>query len=208
MNKNDDIYDNFHDPSAEFLNEPRAFCYDLAMQFINDERQSGDEEWRTTDDTIKGILLLVFTWNFAAKETKKLNFQNIRGLLKKTQLKLQQLEGVTIETANDNYWNTIKDIFSEFQKLMGQTGASKALSLLNPNLFVMWDTKIRRRLNKSLIPGIKNGELPEQYIIFLKGIKKIISNYKIKEKIPQGAFIAKKIDEFNYVHIVMNKNAK
>lgn len=206
MNKNDNLYDKFGDPSAEFQNEPRGFFYDLASKFIEDERQSGCEKWRTTDGTIKGILLLLFTWNFAAKETKKLNFQNVREVLIKTNPKLQQLEGVTVETVNDNNLNIIKDIFSEFQRLMGQTGASKALSLLNPHLFVMWDTKIRRRLNKSLIPRIKNGELPEQYIIFLKGIKNIIAKYKINEKILPGSFVAKKIDEFHYVHIIMNRN--
>jgi hypothetical protein len=87
-----------------------------------------------------------------------------------------------------------------------QTGASKALSLLNPELFVMWDTKIRRRLNRSLIPGIRNGELSAQYVLFLKGIQQIIINYKIKEKIPHGESVAKKIDEFNYVKIIMKGN--
>jgi hypothetical protein len=208
MSKNDNLYDNFCDPSVKFQNEPRGFCYDLARKFIEDERQSDGEKWRTTDGTIKGILLLLLTWNFAAKETKKPNFQNIREVLIKTNPKLRQLEEVTIETVDGNNLNIIKDIFAEFRKLMGQTGASKALSLLNPRLFVMWDTEIRRRLRKSLIPGIKNGELPEHYIIFLEGIKNIIAKYKINEKILPGSFVAKKIDEFHYVHITMNKNAQ
>ena len=88
---------------------------------------------------------------------------------------------------------------------MGQTGASKALSLLNPKLFVMWDTKIRRRLNKELIKGINNGKTPESYLRFLYGIKDIIEKYKIKDKLPRSAIVAKKIDEYNYVKIIMNR---
>jgi len=60
---------------------------------------------------------------------------------------------------------------------MVQTGASKALGLLNPELFVMWDTKIRKRLKKEHIKGIDNGETPENYLKFLYGIKYIIKEY-------------------------------
>jgi hypothetical protein len=87
---------------------------------------------------------------------------------------------------------------------MGQTGASKALSLMNPDLFVMWDTKIRKRLNKCLIPNISNGEEDEHYITFLKGIKSLIDRYELARRIPPGASLAKKIDEFNYAKLIMN----
>jgi len=43
---------------------------------------------------------------------------------------------------------------------------------------------------------------------FLKGIKKIIEDYSIIEKLPHGSIVAKKIDEYHYVKIVMNKPQK
>ena len=204
----DKLYNEFYDPSQDFIREPRAFCYDLATQFINQAKKTADENWYEDINTIKGALLLLYTWNFAAKETKKLNFQNVGQLMRNTKDDLKLLEKYSIRTADHGAWDVIKQIFEQFRSLIGQTGASKALSLLNPELFVMWDTAIRKRLKRALIPGIMNGESGEYYVIFLKGIKKIIEEYRIAEKLPQNSVVAKKIDEYNYVRIVMNKNVR
>jgi hypothetical protein len=53
-----------------------------------------------------------------------------------------------------------------------------------------------------------NGESGEYYVIFLKGIQKIIEEYRIAEKLPQNSVVAKKVDEYNYVKIVMNKDIR
>jgi hypothetical protein len=204
----DKLYAEFYDPSQDFLSEPRAFCYDVAAQFINEAKNISGEEWYEDTKTIKGILLLLYTWNFAAKETKKLNFQNVGELLRSTKDDLKFLEKFSITIANDETWRVINQLFDKFRRLFGQTGASKALSLLNPALFVMWDTRIRRRLNKCLIPGIKNGENGECYVKFLKGIQKIIKEYHIEDKLPDDSIIAKKVDEYNYVRIVINKKVR
>lgn len=204
-NASDTLFKNFTDPTNDFLNEPRAFCYAAALGFLNKARADSCFSWRTSDDTIRGILLLLFTWNFAARETKALTYDNLREVLTESEESLKRLDGVKIEDdISSGQWEDILKVFSCFKKLMGQTGASKALSLMNPDLFVMWDTQIRARLNKCLIPNIANGEKDEQYITFLKGIKTIIVLYKLRSKIPTGVSLAKKIDEFNYVHLIMN----
>ena len=205
-NMKDTLYGKFYDPTQDFRREPRAFFYDLAAQFISQAKKTADEDWYGDIKTIKGVLLLLFTWNFAAQKTKRLNFQNICKLIRETKDDLTFLEKYSIRTADDGAWDIIKGVFEKFRSLLGQTGASKALSLLNPELFVMWDTEIRKRLNKELIPGISNGESGEYYVIFLKGIQKIIEEYRIAEKLPQDSVIAKKMDEYNYVRIVMNKD--
>jgi len=200
------LYSDFFDPSDEFKKEPRYFCYELATDLINKARSNcKGKEWYKDINTIKGILLLLFTWNFAAPLTKKLNFENVEKVLQKCKIDLEELEKYTIENIDEKAEEKIKKIFCEFKKVMGQTGASKALSLLNPSLYVMWDTKIRKRLGKNLIPGIENGEKPEHYIIFLKGVQKIIIKYKLKEKLSKDAILAKKVDEYNYVKIILNK---
>jgi hypothetical protein len=68
----------------------------------------------------------------------------------------------------------------------------------------MWDTAIRRRLRKQLIPGIGNGQTGKEYVVFLKGVQKIIREYQIIEKLPEASSVAKKFDEYNYVRIVMH----
>jgi len=204
----DKLYDEFYDPSQDFLREPRAFCYELATQFINRAKDTAPDNWYEDINTIKGVLLLLYTWNFAAKETKKLNFQNVHELIRNNKNDLKLLEKYSISTADDAVWDMIKGVFDQFRSLLGQTGASKALSLLNPELFVMWDTAIRKRLKRELIPGIMNGENGEHYVIFLKGIKRILEEYRIAEKLPQYSVVAKKIDEYHYVTIVMNKKVR
>jgi len=204
----DNLYKDFFDPSEEFRKEPRYFCYELALNLVTEaKRESKGDDWYEDVNTIKGILLLLFTWNFAARETKKLNFENVGKTLQECRDDLRELETYTIENMDKNAEEKIKKVFCKFKKTMGQTEASKALSLLNPKLFVMWDTQIRKRLRKQLIKGIENGEKAEHYIIFLKGIKSIICQYKLKEKLPKDAIVAKKVDEYNYVKIVMNKTS-
>lgn len=204
----DNLYDEFYDPSEDFLLEPRAFCYDLATQFINEAKHILGNDWYEDVNTIKGILLLLYTWNYAPKETKKLNFQKVGELLRNAKHDLKFLEKYSITTADDGAWGVIKRVFDQFRSVFGQTGASKALSLLNPELFVMWDTAIRKCLNKKLIRGIRNGERSEYYVIFLKGIQNIIKEHRIAEKLPQNSVVAKKIDEYHYVRIVMNKKVR
>lgn len=166
------LYDRFYDPSDKLKKEPRYFYYELAMELINKAKISCDN-WYREENTIKGILLLLFCWNFATKETKKLNFENIKEILLECEEELKELEKYTIEDIADEdkeLKEKIKKIYDKFKTLMGQTGASKALSLLNPKLFVMWDTRIRKYL-KNFYPqyfsGIDNGEKSENYLQFL-----------------------------------------
>ena len=156
---NDSIYSDFYDPSEDYLEEPRAFCYDISSDLINQAKNIAGGSWYTNDLTIKGILLLLFTWNFASPITKKLDFNTIRQLLGSSQDRLLFLENYSITSADDRAWLVVKPLFDEFSKVLGQTGASKALSLLNPRLFVMWDTRIRKELKQTLIKGIGNGKL-------------------------------------------------
>ncbi|HLA80378.1 MAG TPA: hypothetical protein VJP78_01930 [Thermoleophilia bacterium] len=199
----DRLYEEFYDPTDDFAKEPRAFCYDLASQLIAEAKRTARNDWLQDTNTVKGVLLLLFAWNFAAKETKRLNFENVGTLLRKAKPDLQFLEKYSITDADKKTWRHIKKTFEVFRSVCGQTGASKALGLLNPRLFVMWDTAIRSRLNKGLVPGIGNGQTGEQYVVFLKGVQRIIQKYKIAGKLPPDSIIAKKFDEYNYVRIVM-----
>jgi len=199
----DNLYEHFYDPTNNFKEEPRAFCYDLSQELISKAEIQNPSNWYTHEKTINAILLLLFCWNFASPITKKLKRQDINDLLKKTSKDLKILENKTILNFDKHDEKIIKNVYKEFKSILGQTGASKTLSLMNPKLFVMWDTKIRGRLRKSLINGIANGEKPEHYLKFLKGINCIIKRYNLENKVDQSSPIAKKIDEYNYVEIIM-----
>lgn len=98
------LYDDFHDPSQDFGREPRAFCYNLATQLIADAKKLSVEDWYEETNTTKGLLLLLFTRNFAARETKKLNFENVGKVMKEVKKDMQLLKNETIMTANDDVW--------------------------------------------------------------------------------------------------------
>jgi hypothetical protein len=204
----DSLYSDFDDPSKYYLEEPRAFCYEVSSELIKLAKDTAGESWYGNDLTIKGILLLLFTWNFASPITKKLNFNSVRQLMGKTQDQLRFLEEYSITNADEKVWNEVASLFDEFNTVFGQTGASKALSLLNPHLFVMWDTRIRKELNHQWIQGIGNGETGDSYVTFLKGIQWIIEEYNLASKLPPNSIIAKKIDEYHFVRFVMNKEVK
>jgi hypothetical protein len=194
-------YEKFFDPTDKFSKEPRAFCYDLALRMIKKDKG----EIVVNNETVNGIFLLLLTWNFAAPITKTLDQEKIRGLLDKNKTRIDKLKNLTICTFEEHYKSDVGVLFENFRKIFGQTGASKALSLINPKLFVMWDTEIRKEIKRKYIKGIGNGETAEKYIIYLFGVKKIIHDYNLCSKITNKNEIAKKFDEYNYVKIVLEK---
>lgn len=207
------VYKNFYDPTKDFENEPREFCYGLSQRLICEAiNEKGRKNWYASDKTVQAILLLIYCWNFAARKTKQLKKDRVGKLLVDTKNDLESLKNYSILNfdTNKEIEKKIKRIFRKFKRVFGQTGASKALSVLNTKLFVMWDTNIRKELRSGgYIKGISNGEKPEQYHKFLKGIKEIIEKYNLIQKIKCNEDeIAKKIDEFHFVKWVMKKKNK
>ena len=210
------FYRDFKSETDKFKKGPRAFCYDLSRDLIKKAKDKDSENWYIREETVNAIILLLLCWNFRRLKIKKegkLN-QEIKELLRKTSKNFESLKNKTIldfdEDGQDG--EKIKNVYKEFKKVFGQTGASKALSLINPELFVMWDTKIREGVGRELkkrqfIPFIKeiaNGEKSEHYLNFLKGIKSIIKECNnLQNEICPGEVLAKKIDEYHYVKFVM-----
>ncbi len=192
-------YENFYDPTEEFSKEPRAFCYDLAFKMIRKDKRT----LIVSDETVNGILLLLFTWNFAAPITKILKQVKIQDILSKNKERIDRLKDVTICSFSDAYNSDVEILFDNFKEMFGQTGASKALSLINPRLFVMWDTEIRKELKKKYIKRIDNGQTGKNYTTYLLGVKQIIHDFNLCSKIKNKNEIAKKFDEYNFVKIIM-----
>lgn len=204
----DEFYSDFPQRIEEFYaNEPRAFCYDLSLSLINNAKETDIENWYYNNKTIEGILLLLYCWNFASPITKKLTKPIIENLLRTNKDNLKYLESYSILDFNENVHQRILEVFGNFKIIFGQTGASKALSLLNTKLFIMWDTKIRKTLrNLNLVSRIGNGEKPENYLKFMIDMKEVISRNGLVNLIENAEDITKKIDEFHFAKIVVNNN--
>jgi len=88
------------------------------------------------------------------------------------------LRGERLENLNLNdseLEETVKKIFLEFslKRSIEFTGASKILHVLNPSVFMMWDSSIRDAYHKLHTNNHKLGS-PECYLEFLKQSQEII----------------------------------
>lgn len=202
------FYNEFSELIEKFHEEPRAFVYDLACRLIQEAKDLCQQDWYTHDKTIQAILLLLFCWNFAARATKKLTFLKVKELLERNKNTLKELEKYSLVTTDNLAYEKIQRVFDDFRLLFGQTGSSKALSLMNPKLFVMWDTKIRNKLKKFIEEDIANGQTGECYINYLSGIKKIIKRCDLEKRDDSNAPLAKRLDEYHFAKIIMMSNNK
>lgn len=197
-----DFYKDF--PSSKFIAEPRAFVFDLCIDLIEQAKKE-TTDWYSHEKTVNAIITLLFCWNFAAKITKKLTRDKVKNLLWQNAENLKELQRYSLldDWAKDGH--RIEEVFKNFKEIMEQTGASKALALLNPRLFVMWDTGIRKALvQRKIVHGIHNGQRPDQYLLFLRQMKDVVLKFGLSERVGRDG-LAKKIDEYHYATIVMGK---
>ena len=136
--------------------------------------------------------------------------------------KLQGKRFVAIDFDKEPFSTAIPTIYGKlkmFPKLGGSTNVSKVIHLLNPEVFVMWDSYIRttyHRKNKRI------NEFHEGYLEFLKEMQKEImealterqeetgrdleENEKELRKKFNHKTLARLIDEFNYETITLKGN--
>ena len=202
------FYNEFPELIEKFREEPRAFVYDLACRLIQEAKDLCQQDWYTHGKTIEAILLLLFCWNFAARAIKKLTFLKVKELLERNKNALRELENYSLVTTDNSAYEKIQRVFDDLRLLFGQTGSSKALSLMNPKLFVMWDTKIRSKLKRFIEADIANGETGQCYINYLSGINKIVKICDLEKRNDSNVTLAKRLDEYHFAKIIMMSNNK
>ncbi|MEM3661097.1 MAG: hypothetical protein QXU11_12030 [Thermoproteota archaeon] len=133
---------------------------------------------------IAGAKIIILTWNAARfqrlpQEVKNSLEKDIREAYEKTEEELRKLERkslLNLDLADNGLKKSIESIFSEFssKNSIGFTGASKILHVLNPDVFMMWDTSIRDAYHELHNKGHKKAD-PECYLEFLKQSQDIIA---------------------------------
>jgi hypothetical protein len=99
---------------------------------------------------LEGHLLLLATWNLARFHyfITRFNLSDYQALLDDLSSHLRPISQADFATVNlDQHRKLISDSFDRLAAIKGIefTGASKILHLLNPRVFVMWDTAISGR---------------------------------------------------------------
>ena len=146
---------------------------------------------------IEAAILILATWNssrfrFVMNDFDLYEFKKKIDSLASSFNKMQYEDFKTIDFVK--YGNEIKRIFKVLSGIAGieSTGASKLMHLKLPQVFVMWDKRIREDY------GYMAGDA-EDYRAFLNDMQKRFSGIKIKS----DRTFAKLVDENNYLKITV-----
>ncbi|MEM2777060.1 MAG: hypothetical protein QXU83_07340 [Candidatus Bathyarchaeia archaeon] len=175
---------------------------------------------------------LIITWNTARHqrlpyEIRKSLEDDIIKAYEESRRTLESFKNERLELLvleDDLTKEKIKTAFFNFssKKSIGSTGASKILHIINPHVFMMWDTNIRNSYHKLHKKNHKTGD-EECYFEFLKQCQEIVRailkqkseedlwkihhNFLDKDFIEALSFkenILKMLDECNFVRFKLN----
>jgi len=110
------------------------------------------------------------SWGRMGRNVERQNF-DWRRLVEAIENQRQNLDklkkGTILSIRLDKVASIIKEVYNGTKiRHLGPTGISKMLHLLNPELFVMWDNNIRRKIGKKPFRASSSG-----YLNFLKWIQ-------------------------------------
>jgi hypothetical protein len=139
---------------------------------------------------------LLQTWNKAYYQYRKfdnVHFTHIENLLAENQLLITSYRTRTIDQLDDAHEATIESLFQSFERVLGPVGAAKALHLLAPNSFPLWDRAIAKAYDLELGRAGSNGQ---RYWQFLSISKRQCLD--VRRDNPNCHDPLKSIDEYNY----------
>jgi len=125
--------------------EARDLFYRLST-WLMDRALAGEPPFSKTE----ALSVLLQTWNRGYYQRQRKPFDEahisaIDSLLERHATALGAFRARSIETASNADEDIVRGIFSEFESVLGPTGSSKALHMLAPRFFPLWDTTIAER---------------------------------------------------------------
>jgi len=162
--------------------------------------------WGNPSDMEDGLGVLLLTWNQAFYRYGTFNFDKLEKCIKNNLEKLQKFRQRNITTLSESDEQDIKELFEEFMESLkiasgdvqgrkSPVAVAKALHLLAPNFFPLWDDRIAKAYG-----CYYDDEPSKRYIKFMKIMKEF--SEKVKEYIDLSKYpnktLLKLIDEYNY----------
>lgn len=156
---------------------------------------------RKTDLTVGEALgTLLKTWNTSFyrfhSQFDEAHIQALDNLIRDNQRQLRRLSRRSITSLNAKEQPRIAEMFSSFETLLGPVGAAKALHLLAPRFFPLWDRAIASHYSLSMK---RRGENASTYIEFMKVTKRQVGTLELQTINEED--VLKMIDEYNYSNI-------
>jgi hypothetical protein len=146
----------------------------------------------------EALAVLLRTWNsafyrFHHRTFDAKHFADINDLVRRRRKSLLALRARSIESLSNADESEVKSLFAAFEGVLGPVGAAKALHLLAPRFFPLWDRAIAEGYHLSMKPQNSNDD---NYWRFTKKTReqcKLIGWGKAIRRNPLKA-----LDEFNY----------
>ncbi|WP_321428392.1 hypothetical protein [uncultured Methanolobus sp.] len=173
--------------------ETRDVMYKVSMLHMK-------SHWEEPEGMTDAIGVLLLSWNQQFYRIHRgLNLKKVEDCIIDNMSYLNEFKKRKIISLSDEDEDNIKRIFNEFNNaLQGLDGTkspvstAKALHLLVPDFFPLWDASIARKYK---VYYTKNPD--EKYLLFCKYSQTIYDQVKEYKSLPEKS-ILKIIDEYNY----------
>lgn len=188
-------------PSAELFarataifheREPRAAVYQAASLLLqaalaNPERLS----------PVVAVAALIQSWNFAyykdvscdAAHVVDLEFALHSVRHDVAHFRQRDIASFTVEADAAQ----VQHVFATLESVLGRVGAAKAMHLLAPNFFPLWDNPIAQGYGFTLAAAGRNAET---YLAFMQVVQRQVAS--VRRLLPSRPDALKALDEYNY----------
>jgi hypothetical protein len=151
---------------------------------------------KTSLTVAEALAVLLQTWNRSYYRYRKFDdahFTSIEGLLSEHKTELAKYRNQTIDNLDDRDRTTVANLFQAFEAVLGPVGAAKALHLLAPTVFPLWDRAIADAYRLALGRAGSNGERYWRFVLISRR-----QYLGLKREDPDLKSPLKSIDEYNY----------
>jgi hypothetical protein len=206
-------------------NEPRDLIYKIATRIVS---QSLGEP----SEVAEGITILLSTWNFAFYRGTLPDVDRLEKSIRERYHELKEFKVRDIESLTTDDNELIEEIFNEFKIALRRGGrrpaespvsAAKALHLIAPNFFPLWDDSIAEGYGcgemkskdyvhfmykmREVAEGVIGSYIKEHGGDKMQALRKIWELYPVKIPEKEGKLL-KWIDEYNWVNYFLPKKVR
>ncbi|MFL6674755.1 MAG: hypothetical protein ACJ8LG_15860 [Massilia sp.] len=189
--------------SKEFQRQlPREVVYKTATFLVS-------HYWGNQREVADGLGILLLTWNQAFYRYGAFSFEALESCIRRNNQKLDEFRTRTIADFDDRDAPRVKKIFKEFLDCLAiengakagvssPVAAAKALHVLAPHFFPLWDNKIARAYNCYYAQNPA-----DKYLKFLRVTKEMAASLLLQPK-QNGRSALKIVDEYNFARFTRN----
>lgn len=180
--------------------EPRDLFYRAATELVGLAL-----EGKSSLNVTEALAVLLQTWNkafyrFTPFDSQHLftpfdsqHFSNLEEVVIRYEAELATFRNRSIESLLDEDGSLVQKLFADYEEVLGPVGAAKALHLLAPRFFPLWDRAIAKAYGLALRERGKNAD---RYRRFMEITKQQHATLSGEQAIEQN--LLKALDEYNY----------